>query len=198
MMPSLTLGGNISSNWSDVAKTPDGFITQRVPQSGVFINGESALFEVETEIPTALNPIPYGRQLDNNIGYGLGATLSIPIFNNYRNKNGVERAKINVINSSIESDQIKQTLKTNIQNALTSAKASRKSLVGAEAAALAAQVALENANRRSALGSLSNFEYLSARNRSDAAQSNLLIAKYDFYFKIKIIEYYLGRGIRLN
>ncbi|HQW26835.1 MAG TPA: TolC family protein, partial [Saprospiraceae bacterium] len=143
-------------------------------------------------------PIGYGDQLDQNIGYGWGATLSIPILNNYSGKASVEKAKINVINADIETEKLKQTLKTNIQNALTSARAARKSLEGAQAAFNAASIALANADRKAAVGALNNFEYLSARSRSDTAESNLLIAKYDYYFQIKVIEYYMGRGIRLD
>jgi outer membrane protein len=197
-LPSIALGGNLGSNWSDLAKQPGNYINQRIPQQGIYINGDPALFEVESLIPTSFNAIPYGKQLDQNIGYGIGASLSIPIFNNYSGKANIQKAKINVLNASIQTDQIKQTLKTNIQNAIASARASRKSLDGAEASVHAARVALDNANRKAEIGTLTNFEYLSVRNRSDAAENNLLIARYDYYFKVKVIEYYMGRGIRLN
>jgi len=198
MIPSLSIGGNIGTNWSDLEKTPGTFITQRIVQPGVFINGQETLFELENTIPTAFNSIPYARQLDNNLGYGFGLTLSVPIFNNYSAKAAVENAKINVLNSAISTDLVKQTLKTNIQNALTSARASKKSLEAAQASSVAANVALKNADRLAEIGSLNNFEYLSARNRADTAELNELIARYDYFFKIKVIEYYLGRGIKLN
>ena len=198
MIPSLSLGGNIGSNWSDLDREPSGYIITRIQQPGVFINGESALFEVESEIPSDLVAIPYTQQLNNNIGYGIGATLSVPIFNNYSGKASVERAKISLLNSKIETDLVKQNLKTDVQNAIASARASRKSLEAAEASAVAARIALRNADRLSEIGSINNFEYLSARNRNDSAELNLLIARYDYFFKVKIIEYYMGRGIRLN
>ncbi|MBK9982384.1 MAG: TolC family protein [Saprospiraceae bacterium] len=198
MIPSLSIGGNLGTNWSDLEKAPGNFITKKIAQPGVYINGQQTLFEVENSIPTTYNPISYGTQLDNNLGYGFGLTLSVPIFNNYSAKAAVENAKINVINAAISTDLVKQTLKTNIQNALTSAKASKKSLQAAEASSLAAKVALKNADRLAEIGSLNNFEYLSARNRSDTAELNELIARYDYYFKIKVIEYYMGRGIKLN
>ncbi len=198
-IPSLSIGGNFGTNWSNFAKVPNGEYTiERVQQPGVYINGDPALFEIDNYIPTGYTPIGYGDQLDQNIGYGWGATLSIPILNNYSGKASVEKAKINVINADIETEKLKQTLKTNIQNALTSARAARKSLDGALAASNAASIALTNADRKAAVGALNNFEYLSARNRSDIAQSNLLIAQYDYYFQIKVIEYYMGRGIRLD
>ncbi|MEO6132579.1 MAG: TolC family protein, partial [Saprospiraceae bacterium] len=198
MIPSLGIGGNIGTNWSDVEKTPGGYVIRRIPETGVYINGVPADFAIENSIPTVFSPIPYGTQLNNNLGYGIGASLSIPIFNNYSGKSTIEKAKINVLNSAISTDLVKQTLKTNIQNALTSARASKKSLEAAEASSIAAKVALKNADRLAEIGSLNNFEYLSARNRSDTALLNELIARYDYYFKIKVIEYYLGRGITLN
>jgi outer membrane protein len=173
-------------------------IFTRIQQPGVYIDGDPAQFEYDTYTPTNYEAIPYSEQLDQNIGYGWGATLSIPILNNYSSQANVEKAKINVINADIETEKLKQTLKTNVQNALTSAKAARKSMEGAEAAAYAARISLQNADRKAALGTINNFEYLSARNRSDIAENNLLISKYDYYFQIKVIEYYMGRGIRLD
>lgn len=197
-IPSINLGGNLGTNWSNFAKVPNGYTIDRVTQPGVYINGDPALFQVDSYTPTGYDPVSYGKQLDQNIGYGWGATLAIPILNNYAFKGNVEKAKISVINADIETEKLKQTLKTNIQNALTSARAARKSLEGAEAASRAARIALENADRKAALGALNNFEYLSARSRSDTAESNLLIAKYDYYFQVKVIEYYMGLGIRLD
>jgi outer membrane protein len=198
VLPSISIGGEIGSNWSDLAKEATDFTILRLAQPGVFINDEPVSFEVDTEIPTAYSTIPYFTQLDNNIGYGFGATLSIPIFNNYAARANIEKAKIDVINSDIESDKVKQTLRTNIQNALASAKAGRKSLDAAEASEEAARIALQNAERKAELGSINNFEYLTVRDRYDTAENNLLIARYEYYFRIKVIEYYMGRGIQLR
>ena len=74
----------------------------------------------------------------------------------------------------------------------------KKTLEAAEATVLAAKVALDNANRKTELGSIGNLEYITARNRYDTAENNRLIARYDYYFKVKVIEYYMGRGIQLN
>ncbi|MEP6647513.1 MAG: TolC family protein [Saprospiraceae bacterium] len=198
MVPNIGVGANLGTNWSDLEKTPGSYVIQRIPQPGVYINGAPAVFEIDNSIPTTFNSIPYTTQLNNHFGYGFGASIQIPIFNNYSAKAAVENAKINVLNSAISTDLVKQTLKTNIQNALTSARASKKSLEAAEASSTAAKVALKNADRLAEIGSLNNFEYLSARNRSDTAELNVLIARYDYFFKIKVIEYYMGRGIKLN
>ena len=196
-IPSLSFGGNLGTNWSNLAKAPEAFDLTRIQQPGVYINGESALFEYDSYVPSQYETVPYTEQLDQNLGYGWGASLSIPILNNYAGQASVERAKINVINADIETEKIKQTLKTNIQNALTSAKATKKSLEAAELSAEAARLAMANAERKADLGTINNYDFLSVRNRLDIAENNLLIAKYDYYFQIKVIEYYLGRGIHL-
>lgn len=197
-LPSLSIGGNFGTNWSNLYKVPTqyDYVTSLVP--GVFVDGQANRVSQEFAIPTQYENVSYADQLDQGIGYGFGATLSIPILNNYSAQARVEQAKINVFNADIETEKIKQNLKTNIQTALANAKAAKKSLEGAEAAANAARISLENADKKAALGVIGNFEYLSARNRSDAAENNLLISRYDYYFQIQILKYYMGRGISLD
>ncbi len=197
-LPSISLGGNIGTNWSSLYKVPTAydFGTALVP--GVYIDGQANRYSQDFAIPTNFKDVGYADQLDQALGYGWGATLSIPILNNYTAQASVERAKINVLNADIETEKIKQTLKTNIQNALANAKAAKKTLEGAEAASYAAKISLENADRKASIGAIGNFEYLSARNRSDAAENNLLISRYDYYFQIQVLKYYMGRGISLD
>ncbi len=197
-LPSLSLGGNLGTNWSNLYKVPTEFDYGTVVVPGVFIDGQPDRYSQAYANPTKYKGLAYGKQLDQGLGYGVGATLSIPILNNYSAQARVEQAKINALNSDIETEKIKQTLKTNIQNALANAKAAKKTMEGAEASAYAARLSLDNADKKAALGAIGNFEYLSARNRSDAAENNLLIARYDYYFQIQILKYYMGRGISLD
>lgn len=198
MYPSLFMSGNIGTNWSNLAKSGYNYQLVRIPQPGVYINGQNSLFEVESLIPTTISTTPYGNQLSNNLGYGIGATLSIPIFRQYATRGTIERAKLQVIQSQISSQQIDQTLKTNIQTALTSGRSARKSYEAAQAFADAAKRAFNDAEKRAELGTLSNMEYLTSRNQMDTAENNLLIAKYDYFFRVKVIEFYMGRVTALN
>lgn len=197
-LPSLSLNGSFGTNWSSLYSNPVEFTPQLFPRPGLLVDGLPGRVEEQFLVPTKFEDVPYGQQLDLGIGYGFGATLSIPILNNYNAQASVERAKINVLNATIETEKIKQSLKTNIQNALANAKATKKSLEGAEAASYAAKLSFDNAERKANLGTIGNFEYLSARNRYDAAENNLLIARYDYFFQIQVLKYYMGRGISLD
>lgn len=198
LLPRLSLSGSIGTNYSDLDKYGLGFQTVRVLTPGVFINGESALFEIEQLHATSSETTPLFDQFDNNLGYGLSLNLSIPIYNNGIAKAGVSRARLTTVQEQVADEQIRQTLKTDIQNAIAAARAARESLKASERAFDAAQIAYTNADRRFALGTINNYDLISARNRLDAARVNITIAKYDYLFRAKVIEYYLGRGLTLD
>ena len=198
LLPSLNLGGNIGSNWSDLAKLPSGSNTVLVPQQGIFIDGQPIDFAVQTEVPTGFTPIGYTDQLDNNLGYGLSASLNIPIYNRGQAKNNVERAKLSVQGAELGDALAKQQLRTDVQNAIATARAARKSLDASRRAVEASRIAFQNAQKRFDLGALTTFDIISARTRLDSAEINLLIAKYDYLFKNKVIAFYLGRPLTLD
>lgn len=197
MMPSLTLGGSIGTNWSDLARQVNGFNAMRVTQPGVYINGDPVTFEVEQLTPS-FEQTPYLDQVDNNLGYGFSLNLRIPIYNNYQARIGVERAELDILRVQNENEQIRQTLKTDIQNAITAARAGKKTLIAAEKSLEASQIAYDNAVKRFEVGVINSFELIDAQNRLEAAKVSMTIAKYDYIFRILVIEYYLGRGFRLD
>ena len=198
LYPRLTIGGSLGTSYSDLAKQALGFERQRVPIPDVYINGELVQYEVEQDVATGVRTTPYGTQLDNNIGYGFSVSLSVPIYNNYSNRASVERARLNTLQERNTEDQLKQSLKTDIQNALASARSAWESLEASQRAVDAAEIAYDHAERRFGLGTINSFELINARGRLDQATINLTIAKYDYLFKVKIIEYYLGRGLTLR
>ncbi|HLF64308.1 MAG TPA: TolC family protein [Saprospiraceae bacterium] len=198
LLPRLSLGGSVGTNYSDLDQRALGFQTERIPTPGVYINGESALFEVDQDIATGLETTPLFDQFDNNLGYGVQLSLRIPIYNNNTAKAGLSRARLTTTQQQITDQQIRQTLKTDIQNALAAARGAREALKASERAFDAAEIAYSNADRRFALGTINNYDLISARNRLDAARVNRTIAKYDYLFRAKVIEYYLGRGLTLD
>ncbi len=198
LIPRLGLNGSIGTNYSDFSKQATGYESQLVPTPGVYINGESAQFEVQRDVATGLETIPFLTQYDNNLGYGVSLSLIVPIYNRNTSRAAISQAKLNTMQQQLTDEQIKQTLKSDIQNALAAARAAREALDAAQKSLDAADIAYSNAEKRFALGTLNNFDFISARNRLDAARVSHTIAKYDYLFRAKVIEYYLGRGLTLN
>ena len=192
--PRLSIGGSLSTNYSDQAMEAYNFRNVISYQDIVFQG-------VQTEVgfPSVdfdLRDIPYQNQLEDNIGFGAGVQLSIPIYSNYMNKANVARAKINKKNVLISNELEKQRLKSNINLALSNAKAAKRQLAAAKKSAEALQVAFNNASKRYELGQIGSYEFLDIKNKLDNARTSMLISRYDYVFSLKVIDFY--RGLPLN
>jgi outer membrane protein len=141
---------------------------------------------------------PYFDQLDRNFGQTIGAQINIPIYNNHRTSIALENARLGIINSEVQNKQAKQKLKADVQNAIANARASRKELEAARTSVEAAKAAFENAEKRYKLGNINSLELTTAKTNLDTAELNLARAKYDYVFRTKIIDFYLGKELNLN
>ena len=92
----------------------------------------------------------------------------------------------------------KNTLKTNVQQALADARAASKSYQAAKKSRDAQSAAYTNATKQYDLGSINSFDYVNSRSLLDNAEISLIIAKYDYLFKAKVVDFYMGRPISLK
>ena len=139
----------------------------------------------------------YVTQLDNNLSYGVGAQLSIPIYNQGNVKSNVERAKLNLENAKLTYEQIIESLKTNVQQAIANARASKKQLEASEKTVQAQKLAFDNTTKRLEIGAANTFEWESQKTQMENAEISRLIDKYTYLFNIKILEFYLGKPLKL-
>lgn len=195
-LPTFSMGANAGTNWSDLDQQVTSYETIFQPIEGLYLNGMPLPIEQELEVPKSFETTPYFDQWNDNFGFGVSFNLRVPIYNNYQNKANIDRAKLNTILELNSEEQIRQNLKIDIQNALATARAARKSLEASQLAHEAAEVAYSNSQKRFDLGTLNSYDFINARNRLTSAQINLTISKYDYIFRLLIIEYYLGRGVR--
>lgn len=135
---------------------------------------------------------PYGDQLNNNLGHFVGLTLNIPLFNRFQYSTAVAKSRINMEQAqySLESEKIK--LRESIQIAYTDAKTASKTYDAALKAVDANQEAFRYAQERFEVGSFNTFDFNQAKNRLFTAQSQQIRAKYDYSFKLKVLEFYYG------
>jgi len=141
---------------------------------------------------------PYGDQLNNNFGQTVGAQINIPIYNNHRTAINVERAKLDIINAEVQNRQAKQQLKADVQSAIANARAARTELTASEKSLEAAKAAFDNSQKRYDLGAINTLELTTAKTNLDTAALNVARAKYDYVFRLKIIDFYLGKELSLN
>lgn len=131
-------------------------------------------------------------QISDNLGYNLGASLNIPIFNRFQTKNNIAIAKINKQVSEIALEDEKIQLKQTIEQAFLDAKAALNSYEAAKISLEAQQEAFKNAEESFNFGAMTLFDFDLIRNRLVNAESTLIRAKYDYVFKTKVLEFYAG------
>ena len=142
--------------------------------------------------PILGNPDSVFDQFSDNKGHSFGLQLSIPIFNGFATKNNVTRSKIALDRSKIAMQQTELDLERNVYNAITDAKGALNSYESAVTALEARQEAFNYAKERFAVGIMNAFEFNQAQTLFINAQSEVLRTKYDYIFKIKIVEFYFG------
>jgi outer membrane protein len=144
------------------------------------------------------DPFTFSDQLNDNLGNSLAISLNIPIFNRFQFKTNVNKAKINYqkIEYNLESERLR--LRETIQTAYTDALASSKSYDAATISVEAQTKAFDYAKTRFAAGAINSFDFNQTKNNLFSAQSQLIRAKYEYVFKLKVLEFYYGVPLVVN
>ena len=131
-------------------------------------------------------------QLDDNLGYGVGFNVNIPIFNRFQTRNGVAKSKINkeIFETRLESEKV--TLKQTIEKAFLDVKSALKTFEAATISLEAQQEAFKNAQERYNYGAMTLFDFDQVRTRLVNAQGAMIRSKYDYVFKTKVLQFYSG------
>ncbi|MEJ0083639.1 MAG: TolC family protein [Puia sp.] len=139
----------------------------------------------------------YGDQLSNNFGQQVGLQLNIPIFNGNTARINYKKAQLNVATAKLTKDSDLQTLKQGVYQAYYNAVASLQKFESNKKAVVVAEKSFDLATKRYEIGMLNTIDYLTNQNNLFTARINVLIAQYDYVFRIKVLEYYKGLGIKL-
>ena len=132
-------------------------------------------------------------QLNVNKGHSINMNISIPIFNRNQTKAQVKKSKILEETTNLALEQAKINLESTIQRAFTDARAALKSYEAAQLSLQSQEVAFQNSQERFIIGALNSFDLEQSRLRLINARSSLINAKYDFIFKTKVLDFYLGK-----
>lgn len=136
--------------------------------------------------------LPIFQQFDKNKGQNFGVQLTVPIFNGYAVKNNVARSKVAFERSKLAYYQQELTLERNVFTAYADCKAAKESYEAALATVRARELAMNYAKDRYEIGMMNVFDFNQAQSAFVNAQSEVLRTKYDYIFRIKILEFYFG------
>ncbi len=144
-----------------------------------------------------VDKVNFGNQLNRYFGQALGLNLSVPLFNAHQARTQWERAKINVRQTQLQDDQEKQTLRSNVFISYQDAFSALQKYNSSKKSVAVSEKALEYAQKRYDVGLLGTLDLITTRNNVFTAKIQELSNHYEYVFKLKVLEFFKGQGIRL-
>jgi len=134
----------------------------------------------------------FETQISDNKSHNFSLRLNIPIFNGFSSRNNVKRSQVDFDRSKYQLEQANLDLETNVYQAYNDAKGALKAYEAAQKTLNARQEAYNYSKERYNVGLLNAFDYNQSQSRFEQAQSDVVRTKYDYIFKLKVLEFYFG------
>ncbi len=193
--PQLSLRGSLGTGYSEARLEVAEMIETDPQQIGQTASGEAVFapsFDIETRI------IPFWDQIDENLNRSVGLNLQIPIFNNYQVRNNISQSKIFLENVRLQRQIVRDELYKTIEQSHQDAHAALQRYKATEKNVEALEESFRYTEQRFNVGMANTLEYNDAKNRLATAQSELLQAKYEYVFRVQILDFYIGNPISLR
>lgn len=194
-LPSLSLIGQVGSSYSDQIPNVIGVSEVNVPIGQVESTGQLVTTIAPQQFPIVEGTKPFDNQVNDNLNQFIGINLTVPLFNRFAVKNAVQNARLQQEISALNLEQQKNNLRQTIYQAHADAKASYNSYLAAQKSTAASQKALDYAQERFKVGALNQVDFEQAKNNFISAKSQMIQSKYDYIFRIKVLEFYLTNQI---
>lgn len=200
MYPTLSTFASLGSNYNNKSRSVTGFnqITTIVPVGTVKVNGTD--YTVTSPF-TSFSPISsqsgFTNQLSDNFRQAVGFSLNVPIFNGGSLRSNYERSKLNINTIQLQKEQDNQKLKQDIYQAYTSATIALEKFNAGKKAVAINELNLSYATKRFNVGMLGTFDLITTQNNLLRAKLELAQSQFDYVFKMKVLEFYKGQGLKL-
>lgn len=152
----------------------------------------TSFYSFNTRVSYLENAPSFNDQLDFNKGQTYGFGLNIPIFQGKAISNNIERSKINLDRLKFQYEQEKLNLENTINQAYNDLVGAIKFYEASNKTVKSLESAFEDASDRFLLGSLNSFDFIQSKQLYEAAVSENIRAKFDYIFRLKVLEFYFG------
>ncbi|AWV99353.1 TolC family protein [Arcticibacterium luteifluviistationis] len=196
-LPSISANVSWGSSYSTIAKNivPGATVYNPIAVSAEF-EGQTIPFVVNfPEQSVTRESIPYFNQLNNNQNLNIGVSMQIPIFNGYNKKYQMQSAQIQRRQSELTTENAKVGIRQNIDQAYINMLNASKSYSANSVQVNALQRAFEAADASYNAGASNYVDYNLAKTNLDRALANQIQSKYDYIFKIKILDFYQNKPL---
>ncbi|MDD6252866.1 MAG: TolC family protein [Bacteroidales bacterium] len=136
-------------------------------------------------------------QFKNNFSQYVGLSLNIPIFAKLSTRNSVRGARLSRSMQLVQLESAKKSLYKEIQQAWYNAVAAESKLSSCQDALTSAEKSFELVSAKYESGKASATEFAESRNSLMKAQSDLVQARYEHLFQVKLLDFYRGSDLAL-
>ncbi|HEX4372313.1 MAG TPA: TolC family protein [Puia sp.] len=191
--PTLSLGAGISTSYSNAATVSiPGAVSSVTTSDFVTVGGTNYNVISQQQDFTSKN-ISFGDQFKNNKYTQIYLSLNIPILNYLRVRNNVKNAKINLETAKYNAVSARLGLQQSVEQAYQNMVMANSQLKSDKDAVDGYAESFRIKEIQFNEGVITSDVYLLAKNNIDRANINLTIAKYNYIFRAKILDYYQGR-----
>jgi outer membrane protein len=193
MLPTLSLSGEVYTNYSSAAST-EQYLNTTYATNGSYImvnNNPVPVYAPQKNYQS--QQISLDNQFKNNVFSFIGFTLNVPILNGLRLRSLYRQAELVKEQASFTTKttliQLKQAIEQDYVN-MTAAYRTYNTLYQ--------QVQDYGESFRAAeikftAGAMSSVDYIIAKNNIDRAKLNLIAAKYNYVLQTKVLDYFQGK-----
>ncbi len=197
-MPRLFLSAGVSTGYSSARKLTTYNSSSETVTVGYLQGNPSQVVVNEQNIMRPVSSeYPFFDQVYDNINKFVGFNLSIPILNYRQAKNNVLRQKITIRNTELEEDAVKIGLRKEIEQAYTDMINAKANFEASQKQLEYAERSYKNINDKYGIGVSTAIDLQLEFNNYVQARSNLLQAKYQYVFNLKVLDLYQGKDIIL-
>ena len=176
--PRLTMNHSFSTGYSDIRKRVLGI--------------DPVTFEPQ------YGKYSFADQVNDNINYGIGFSLNIPILNGWQVNKNISNSRLAIESSEYSVEGTKKQLYKSIQQAYTDASAALKKYNASIKAVTSTEESFRYTEQKFNVGMITPVDYNAAKTQLLNAQSDMSQAKYEFIFKTKVLDFYKGMPLNLQ
>lgn len=166
--------------------------------STMYSNIRKKILSIDPITGPVYGEYPFPEQFNDNINYGLGFSLNIPILNGWQVNKNISNSRLNIESSRYTLEGQKKQLYKSIQQAYADAVAALKKYNASIKAVTSMEESFRYTEQKFNMGMLPPVDYNAAKTQLLNAQSDMSQAKYEFVFKTKVLDFYKGLPLNLN
>ena len=139
----------------------------------------------------------WGEQMKTNLNMSAGVNVSVPIFDNRRNRANVRTAKLQQLSSQLDLQDRKNALSSTIEQYWLNAQSGQQNYIAAKSRVKSQEASYELLNEQFQNGLKNTVDVLQGRDNVISAEQDLLQSKYMALLNIQLLRFYTGERIEL-